>query len=61
MDEVAEYLHAQPGLNRVPDQPGQLRVQGRLPADELHRTDPHPGSLINQPFPVQRRHRPVRA
>jgi hypothetical protein len=39
---------------------GQLRIKGRLPADELHRPDSQARSLIDQPLPVPGRHRPMR-
>jgi hypothetical protein len=61
MHKVAEHLNRDPGRQGVIDEFGQVRVHGRLSADELHHRHTQPGGLVDHPLPVGGRHRPMRA
>jgi hypothetical protein len=61
MNEVGVNVDIQALGERVPHQPGQLRVQGRLAANELDDLHAERCSLNDNPLPVQGGHRPAPA
>ena len=59
--EVGEDLYLQPGLQGVLDQQWKVRVQGRLPADELHHLHAQVRALVDHALPVGRAHHAMTA